>query len=104
MAENEKFNNSKSLEDGDLDKVSGGGFFSKYSDKKYEEAGVEVKGSGNLWNDGYKLNASGEELSMDWAERAVLFYDCYHRPAKSLNEIKRFYTDVYLPWNGLSGR
>ncbi|MBR0462038.1 MAG: hypothetical protein IJJ00_04930 [Erysipelotrichaceae bacterium] len=55
MVENKKNEEVQSIEDKDLDKVTGGGFFSAYSNERYAEAGVEVIGAGSLWNDGYKL-------------------------------------------------
>ena len=44
MTENDKLNNAKKIEDGDLGKVSGGGILSSHSLEEFEAAGVEVIG------------------------------------------------------------
>lgn len=41
------------INDSRLEKVSGGGYFSEFSDEEYAKAGVEAVGSGILWNDSY---------------------------------------------------
>ncbi len=79
----------KKIKDDDLDKVSGGGFFSAYSVSRYNEAGVTVIGAGNVYNDGYKLTASGEELTTQLANLAVKYYDMTGVPAWEVEEIRR---------------
>ena len=94
MAENDKFNNAKKLEDGDLDKVSGGGLFSTYDEQEYRDAGLEFKW-GALWNGTYTLRTSGEELSWNEADNAVVFKKYNHRIANSKAEIKYWWENVY---------
>lgn len=48
--------NTNKIEDRDIEKVSGGGFFSAFSNERYAEAGVEIVGAGALWNDGYIIS------------------------------------------------
>ena len=79
----------KKIKDDDLGKVSGGGFFSAYSVARYNEAGVTVIGAGNLYNDGYKLTASGEDLTTQLANLAVKYYDLTGVPAWEVEEIRR---------------
>ena len=50
------------VDDHDLEKVAGGGLFSKYSVAEYEAAGVTVINPGYLYNEKYKLTNSGEDL------------------------------------------
>ena len=52
----------KEINDEKLDQVAGGALLSDFSDEEYEAAGVEVIGSGLIYNDGYCLKASGEDL------------------------------------------
>ena len=85
------------VDDHDLEKVAGGGLFSKYSVAEYEAAGVTVINPGYLYNEKYKLTNSGEDLETDWAERAVIFYDYRGRPAWNLEELTYWYWHVYLP-------
>lgn len=84
-------NNTNKINDDNIEKVSGGGFFSAYSDNRYNEAGVEVIGSGSLWNDGYRLMASGEKLTAEQANWAVSYYDKTGVAASNLEEIRRFF-------------
>ena len=79
----------KKIKDDDLDKVSGVGFFSAYSVDRYNEAGVTVIGAGNWYNDGYKLTASGEDLTAQLANLAVKYYDLTGVPAWEVEEIRR---------------
>ena len=93
MAENKKIENAKKIEDNDLDKVSGGALFG-YPVAKYNEAGIDVIGPGIIYNDGYILRASGEELDEDEANWGVQFYEDMGRPANSYAEIEKwFYSD-----------
>ena len=89
MTKDKKTENISKIEDADLDKVSGGGFFSAYSVSRYNEAGVTVIGAGNLYNDGYILTASGENLTAQLANLAVKYYDLTGVPAWEVEEIRR---------------
>ena len=90
MAENKKIENAKKIEDNELDKVSGGALISDYSDSEYEDAGVEVIGSGIIWNSGYKLKSTQEEISRVEASYAVWFKKDYNRPVIDKAELKKF--------------
>jgi hypothetical protein len=79
---------NKKFEDKDLEKVSGGGWISTYSDEEYNDAGVEVIGSGRVWNSGYKFILTGEELNWTEADAAVEFKIRYGRKAISKAEIR----------------
>ena len=89
MSKKKEIEDVKKIEDNDLDKVSGAGFFSAYSDSRYAEAGVSVIGSGDWYNDGYRLVASGEELTTQLANLAVKYYDLTGVPAGNIEEIRR---------------
>ena len=86
--------NTNKIEDGDIEKVSGGGIFSAFSNERYAEAGVEVVGAGTYWNDGYILVSSREELTAEQANWAVNYYDKTGVPASSLDEIRRFFKTI----------
>ena len=90
MAENKKIENAKRIEDGELDKVSGGALISDYSDSEYEDAGVEVVGSGIIWNSGYKLRSTKEEISWVEAAYAVWFKKEHGRPVRDKTELLQF--------------
>ena len=90
MAENKIIENAKRIEDGELDKVSGGALISDYSDSEYEDAGVEVVGSGIIWNSGYKLRSTKEEISWVEASYAVWFKKEHGRPVIDKAELKKF--------------
>ena len=90
MAENKKIENAKKIEDGELDKVSGGALISDYSDSEYEDAGVEVVGSGIIWNSGYKLRSTQEEISWVQAYYAVWFKKDHGRPVRDKAELLQF--------------
>ena len=90
MAEKKKIENAKKIEDESLDKVTGGGLFSTYSEAKFNAAGVEVIGWGYLWNDGYRLMSSGEEIGMSDAEEAVFYYEKTGAWAPNKAELKKW--------------
>ena len=89
MTENKKPQDINRLKDEDLNKVSGGGFFSAYSTSRYNEAGVTVIGEGDWYNDGYELTASHEKISAEMANWAVKYYDLTGVPAWEVEEIRR---------------
>ena len=78
---------NKKFEDKDLEKVSGGGWISTFSDEEYNDAGVKVIGSGTVWNSGYEFILTGEELHWVEADAAVTFKRRYGRKAISKAEI-----------------
>jgi hypothetical protein len=100
MAENKKIENAKKIEDESLDKVTGGGLFSTYSEAEFNRAGVEVIGWGYLWNDGYRLMTSGEELGMNDAEEAVIYHKYKGIWAPNKDAIKYFMKNE---WRNLAG-
>lgn len=72
MTENKDIENTKKMNDSDLDKVSGGAFFQDFSDDQYNNAGVEiVKPDSN--NKGCFI-FDGEKISRDEAGTIVDFY------------------------------
>ena len=81
--------NKKKLEDKKLDKVNGGGFFSKYSDEEYAAAGVEIVGPGTWYNDGYRFK--GKDITTEQAEMLGFFYYYKEYPAESLEQAEEFY-------------
>ena len=89
MKENKKIEDINKIKEDDLEKVSGGAFFSAYSDARYNEAGVIVVGSGDWYNDGYRLANSGEDLTTQLANLAVKYYDITGVPASNIEEIRR---------------
>jgi hypothetical protein len=99
MEEKKNNSNVQMLEEEDLDKVSGGGFFSTYDEQEYRDAGLDFEW-GVLWNGTYTLRTSGEELSWNEAENAVIYKKYMGRPASSKAEINRFMRD---DWPRLSG-
>ena len=80
---------NKKIDEQKLENVSGGGFFSEYSDEDYSKAGVEVVGSGILWNDGYKFQ--GKEISTEDANKLAFFTYYKGYAAGSLQEAREFY-------------
>ena len=96
-------NNKKNdIKDEELDKVSGGGLFSTYTDATYNEAGVEIIGAGNFYNDGYKFK--GKNITTREAECLVEFYFAKKRIADSVDEaceyveeLEREKRDRYIP-------
>ncbi|MBR3250890.1 MAG: hypothetical protein IKF80_04190, partial [Erysipelotrichaceae bacterium] len=53
---------------------------------------------GYIYNDGYKLKSTGEDLEMGYAHWAVIFFKEQGRPAKSHAEIIA-YNDAYNAGN-----
>ena len=91
MTDKKKGLKAQKLDDEAVEQISGGaarGFFSAYSDEKYREAGVEVIGPGDWYNDGYRLMASGEDLTADLANLAVMYYDKFGVQVWSKEEIQ----------------
>ena len=84
----------------DLEKVSGGAFFDRYSIEDYNRAGVEVGDPGSWFNDSYRLIASGETLNIDQAEGAIAYYERYGRPAINVTQIEVFLLELEKegPW------
>ncbi len=72
-----------------LEKVSGGGLFSTYSDYKYAAAGVTVEGPGLFYNSGYKFN--GEKIGRYEANAITYYYLHVGRRAASLEEAISYY-------------
>ena len=87
MPEKEK----KILNYEDLAKADGAGYFSAWSDKYYNAAGVEIVGPGILWNDGYKFQ--GKEITITEADRLAFFTYYNGRPATSIQEAIEFWDD-----------
>ena len=81
--------NKKKFDDKTLDKVDGGGFFSKYSDEEYAAAGVEIVGPGTFYNDGYKFK--GKDITTEQAERLAFFYYYKEYPAESVEQAEEYY-------------
>ena len=83
----------KSLKSEELEQTSGGaakGLLSSYSVEEYNDAGVEVIGWGYIYNDGYRLMASGEDINSTMASWAVDFFHHRGRRASSVEEIKKY--------------
>ena len=95
MSENKKTEETKKIEDENLEKAAGGSLFSRCSNEEYEAAVVEVIDPGVLWNGDYKLKSTGEVLSDKDAYYAVKFYKDVGRPARLKIEIFDLYRDVY---------
>ena len=95
----------KKIDDAVLEKVDGGGLFSTYGEQEYRDAGLDFEW-GPLWNGTYTLRTSGEELSWDEAENAVVFKKYNHRIANSKAEIEYWWKHVYRAkesgWNDSS--
>ena len=72
-----------------LDRVNGGGLFSRFRDKQYAAAGITVKGAGWFYNDGYEYN--GKEISTDEANWLAYYYYWNKKRAPSMAEAKRYY-------------
>ena len=83
---------TKRLEDEQIEKVSGGGFFSPYDDEDYAAAGVEVIGPGRFWNDGYRFQ--GKEIESGEATYLVEFYRKHGRVASSLQEAEDWFNST----------
>ena len=86
----------------ELEKVSGGGLFSPYTDSTFNEAGVEIVGAGNFYNDGYRFN--GKDISDEEAKCLVEFYFAKKRIANSvqeavdyMKELEKENRDHYIP-------
>ena len=88
MADNNKQKNENMINDEDIEKVSGGGWISTFSDEEYNDAGVKVIGSGRIWNSGYEFILTGDELNWVEADAAVTFKRRYGRKAISKAEIR----------------
>ena len=82
-------NKKKALSDKKLDKVDGGGFFSKYSDEEYAAAGVEIVGPGMFYNDGYRFK--GKDITTEQAEKLAFFYYYKEYPAESVEQAEEYY-------------
>ena len=83
----------KNLKAEELEQTTGGaakGFLSSYSVEEYNDAGVEVIGWGYIYNDGYRLMASGEDINSTMASWAVDFFHHRGRRASSVEEIKKY--------------
>ncbi len=94
MTEKKEDKNTKKLEDDKLEKVSGGDLFSSFYEEEYRAAGLDFEW-GWLWNGTYTLRTSGEELSWNQAENAVVFFRYKHRIANNLAEINEFMVEYY---------
>ncbi len=79
------------IEDHDLERVSGGSYFSNFSKEEYKDAGVEIIKPGLLWNGGYKFR--GRKISNDDASALVYFYQEFGRKAGSVQEAVDWYED-----------
>lgn len=88
----------KKINDKKLEQVSGGGLFSRHSDKEYAEAGVTVVGPGTFYNDGYAFK--GKEISTEDAHMLVFFYYYHDYPAESVEEAREYY-DYFAQSNPL---
>jgi hypothetical protein len=104
--EKKKIASALALDDEDLDKVSGGGLFSTFSEEEYREAGLSFEW-GLFVNGDYTLITSGEKLTTNEAENAVIFYKYNRRVANSKAEINNWWENVYRvekaknsSWNG----
>ena len=95
MAENNKIEETKKIEDENLDKATGGSLFSRCSNEEYEAAGVEIIDPGVLWNGDYKLKETGEWLDNKDAYYAVKFFKDVGRPAHQKAEIFDLYRNAY---------
>ena len=87
----------KKINDEELDAVNGGsasGLFSTYSEEEYRDAGLDFEW-GPLWNGTYTLRTSGEELSWNEAENAVIFKKYNGRIANNKAEIKDYMVKYY---------
>ncbi len=85
--------NNEQLDNKELQQTSGGsagGIFSTYSKEEYEDAGVHVVEWGPVYNDGYVLMATGEELNFDEADDAVTFKKVHHYAPKRKAELQDF--------------
>ena len=80
---------TKKLEDEQIEKVAGGGFFSPYDDEEYIAAGIEIIGPGRFYNDGYRFQ--DQEITSGEATILVEFYKFHGRIASALQEALDWY-------------
>ena len=64
----------KKINDKKLEQVSGGGLFSRHSDKEYAEAGVTVVGPGTFYNDGYAFKGKESTRSYNSNSSFCIFF------------------------------
>lgn len=86
-------NTNNTLELTELEQVSGGALFSKYSVDEYNKAGVMVIGVGLIYNDGYRYE--GKEITPYEANCLTLYYLWYGRRASSIDEAEQLYIILY---------
>ena len=91
MAEKKDIKNAKKIDDNDLNKVSGGAFWTKYSNEEYEEAGVTLVFPTPLVIWGYKFR--GMEINEKQADAIVKFYKENGRQPENITEVYRLYRD-----------
>ena len=80
---------SETLQDQEAKEVSGGGWFSQWSDEQYRAGGVEIVGPGILWNSGYKFR--GKKIETFQANALALYANINGHPADSVEEAVVFY-------------
>ena len=85
-------NKNRKLDDEQIEKVSGGGFFSPYDDEDYHAAGVEIIGPGKWYNDGYKFQ--GQEIKSGEATILVEFFFKNGRIASSVEEAMDWFNSL----------
>ena len=91
-------NEKKILNEDNLEEVDGGAALADYTDEEYNAAGIEVIGPGEWHNQGYRLKASGENLSSRQAYYCVSFYRAKGRPAQNWQEVYDRYKRVFEQW------